>query len=73
MPLTVAFVNYSSLDHATWQWDFGDGTASSEKCANHTCAKAVNFSVTLNGKSANGADSDTKKDFVKVMPGVESR
>ncbi|MDQ3073745.1 MAG: PKD domain-containing protein, partial [Bacteroidota bacterium] len=56
-PLTVQFTDTSvtgSIPVSTWQWDFGDGSLSSQQNPSHTYASAGNFSVTLIVTDAQG-------------------
>lgn len=63
---TVSFVDKSSVKYGTiaaWEWDFGDGTSSTERNPTHTYPCNKDFEVTLVIKSTycpNGQASETK-------------
>jgi PKD repeat protein len=58
-PLTVAFTDESTGPVASWSWDFGDGTASTEQNPSHTYYLAGDHTVTLSVSSPNGFDTET--------------
>lgn len=63
-PLTRSFVD-KSVGALTWQWDFGDGTASADKKVSHTYAAPGTYAVVL--KVTNGGCENTiKKDVVII-------
>lgn len=63
-PLTRNFID-KSIGATTWQWDFGDGTASADQKVSHTYAAPGTYPVTL--KVTNGACENTiKKDVVVI-------
>ncbi|MBM3793510.1 MAG: PKD domain-containing protein [Acidobacteria bacterium] len=51
---TVAFADRSQGEIVSWQWDFGDGTASSERNPVHRYQKAGEFVVVLTVKGPAG-------------------
>jgi PKD repeat protein len=55
--LPVEFTN-TSLDAETYNWDFGDGTTSTEVSPTHTFTSLGVYSVTLSATSKNGKKSD---------------
>ncbi|MTI40106.1 PKD domain-containing protein [Fulvivirga lutimaris] len=55
--LEYSFKN-SSLNAATYAWDFGDGNTSTEKSPTHTYAEAGVYAVTLETKSEGGLTAD---------------
>ncbi len=58
IPLNVQFTDLS--ENATaWNWDFGDGTYSTEKSPSHTYSSAGTYTVNLTVKNVNGTDSKT--------------
>jgi parallel beta-helix repeat protein len=52
-PLTVQF-NGSGVSPVSWNWDFGDGTTSTEQNPVHKYANAGYYTVTLTVTSSNG-------------------
>jgi len=58
-PLTVEFTDESEGPVASWLWDFGDGTASTEQNPSHTYYLAGDHTVTLSVSSPNGFDTET--------------
>lgn len=52
-PVTVAFTNTSTPNTVEWEWDFGDGTTSSEREPGaHVYTQPGVYTVTLRAKSA---------------------
>lgn len=51
----VEFVDLSTGDITAWEWDFGDGTTSSEQFPSHTYSTTGSFEVNLTVTSATGA------------------
>ncbi|MCB9332534.1 MAG: PKD domain-containing protein [Lewinellaceae bacterium] len=56
-PLNVSFTDLSIYEPATWQWDFGDGTGSTEKDPEHLYPAPGVYTVCLKVSNGNGADS----------------
>jgi PKD repeat protein len=48
-----------STNATAWNWDFGDGTNSSQQSPVHTCSSAGNYTVNLTVSNANGTSSKT--------------
>jgi gliding motility-associated-like protein len=75
-PLTVKFKDSSeagSGNITTWQWDFGDGTLSSQQNPSHTYTNAGNYNVTLKVANSNGcANVINKSSFIKLQDGVKA-
>jgi PKD repeat protein len=65
--LSVIFTDKSANSPATWHWDFGDKTSSSEKSPQHTYAAPGTYSVTLTVVNSGGQSSKTV--FVTVSLG----
>jgi len=57
IPLTVRFNDTSTGAPALWDWDFGDGYASTEQNPIHTYYAAGNYTVTLKVSNADGPNS----------------
>ncbi len=55
-PLTVNFQGTSSLTVTAWNWDFGDGTTSTEQNPSHTYVSAGTYTVTLTIMHASGTN-----------------
>ena len=65
-PMKVSFRDRSLRKPASWSWDFGDGTTSTEKNPVHTYTKAGTFSVILTVKNSGGEDFTTKESYITV-------
>ncbi|WP_229390657.1 NosD domain-containing protein [Methanosarcina sp. DH2] len=57
-PLAVLFTD-NSQNATGWNWNFGDGTNSTERNTTHTYSSVGNYSVNLTVSNANGTDSKT--------------
>ncbi|WP_440945625.1 PKD domain-containing protein [Methanosarcina sp. T3] len=55
-PLSVQFTDFSK-NVERWNWDFGDGTNSTDQNPAHTYSTAGNYKVTLTVNNKNGTDS----------------
>ena len=55
-PLSVQFTDLSK-NATAWNWDFGDGTTSTEKSPNHTYSSAGTFNANLTAINVNGTSS----------------
>lgn len=58
--LTAIFTDDSSGDPTQWQWDFGDGSTSTEQDPVHAYAETGAYLVTLTVSNPNGSDSVTE-------------
>ncbi len=69
--LTVSFNNRSSLNTAIFQWNFGDGTASTQRDPSHAYQAAGEYFVKLKVGTPNGiCDSITRRICLRcVYPG----
>ncbi|MFV9504155.1 MAG: CARDB domain-containing protein [Oscillochloridaceae bacterium umkhey_bin13] len=65
-PLRVDFEDYSIGDINEWEWDFGDGTTSSEQNPSHSYNTPGMYTVTLNVIGQEGSDQMRRTDFVIV-------
>jgi|GEM_PF-4977429 len=63
--LTVEFTDESAGYPDTWEWDFGDGTSSTEQNPSHSYGVG-RFTVTLNVSNSAGSDSITKTDYIQI-------
>ncbi len=62
----IGFTDTSTGSPASWNWEFGDGSTSTEQNPNHTYGATGDFSVKLTASSAGGSSSITKT--VTVSP-----
>jgi uncharacterized protein (TIGR02145 family) len=68
-PFTVSFFDESlSTSTFSWQWDFGDGNTSTDVNPTHTYDSIGDFNVTLTIENQYGTDSETKVNFISVVP-----
>jgi len=65
-PLTVNFTDQSTGTPASWLWDFGDGTNTTEQNPLHTYANAGIYSVKLTVTNAGGSDEELKTGYITV-------
>jgi PKD repeat protein len=65
-PLTVQFNNQSYGNIASYQWDFGDGTTSTDPNPSHIYNAAGLYPVTLTVTGSNGQDA--RQLFIQVLP-----
>lgn len=68
IPLKIDFKDESSGDVASWFWDFGDGTTSTEKDPSHTYTKEGNYTIRLTVADSRGLTStESKANFVRAV------
>lgn len=65
-PLTVQFTDLSAGDITGWLWDFGDGDTSTFQNPSHTYDIPGRYTVTLEVTGADGSDTVTKTDYIRV-------
>jgi PKD repeat protein len=65
-PLAVTFSDMSTGIPATWTWDFGDGTTTTERNPSHTFTAAGKYTISLTVTNAGGSNTSTRKDYVTV-------
>jgi gliding motility-associated-like protein len=71
-PFTVQFTDKSPAA-ATWYWDFGDGTSSTQQNPSHTYSSAGDYDVTLSITLSGGCSNViTKKQYIKIHPAAVS-
>jgi PKD repeat protein len=63
-----SFTDLSAGDPTSWEWDFGDGTSSTEQNPTHTYICAGYFDISLTVTNADGC-TDTYYDYVYVENG----
>lgn len=75
-PLKVNFTDLSLPGSGTitnWEWDFGDGTISTEQNPAHTYTLAGNFRVILKVTNSNGClEVISKSSYIKLKNGVKA-
>ena len=64
-PFTVHFKD-TSYCPASWYWDFGDGTNSTEQNPTHTYTTPGNYTVSLTVSNSLGNSTKTQNDLVKI-------
>ncbi|MGB5062941.1 MAG: LamG-like jellyroll fold domain-containing protein, partial [Candidatus Competibacter sp.] len=65
-PLVATFTNTSSGTTTSYQWDFGDGTTSTDSYPTHTYAKAGTYTVKLTATGPAGSNTKTKTSYITV-------
>jgi PKD repeat protein len=63
-PLEVNFIDKSSGMPASWQWDFGDGSTSTDKNPVHRYTTLGSFTVTLTVANTDGQDTTSRGDYI---------
>jgi PKD repeat protein len=64
--LPVQFTDLSSNVPTSWNWNFGDGTTSTEQNPVHTYAESGIYTITLEACNSLGCDVVTLADFLEV-------
>jgi PKD repeat protein len=64
--LTVTFTDKSTNNPASWSWDFGDKSTSTDKNPVHKYTKAGKYTVSLTVKNAAGSNTKRISDYVTV-------
>ncbi|MDY0130219.1 MAG: PKD domain-containing protein [Methanosarcina vacuolata] len=65
-PLKVAFTDNSTGSPTSWNWDFGDGTNSTEENPVHTYNSSGQYTVSLTEKNNTYCGTKSVFDYVKV-------
>lgn len=65
-PLIVIFSDTSINDPATWLWDFGDGTTSTQQNPTHTYEQDGTYTVSLTATNASGSDAMIKTNYISA-------
>ncbi|MDW5551992.1 PKD domain-containing protein [Methanosarcina sp.] len=71
-PLTVSFTGQSTGSPASWKWNFGDGSNSTEKNPVHTYNESGLYSVKLTASNSNGSNALTKTGYIAVVSNVSN-
>ncbi len=69
VPMNVKFVDLSTQQPTSWQWDFGDGQTSTEQNPTHAYMKEATYTVTLTAKNQFAQDTKVMKDLITVGKG----
>ncbi|MDA3912209.1 MAG: FISUMP domain-containing protein [Bacteroidales bacterium] len=64
---SVQFTDVSTNNPTDWQWDFGDGNASTEQNPSHTYENEGTYTVSLTVSNALGSDTEVKNDYITVI------
>ena len=65
-PLSVQFTDLSVNNATAWNWDFGDGTNSTQRNPTHIYFAAGNYSVAITATNAAGSNKTTKTNYIQV-------
>lgn len=63
-PLSVQFNDTSTGNPTSWNWDFGDGTTSTQQNPKHTYSAVGAYTVKLNVTNGDGNSNLTKKNYI---------
>jgi len=66
VPLTVGFIDASTLSPTAWYWDFGDGNTSTARFPAHSYTGAGKYNVTLHVENEYGNSTIEKTEWVRV-------
>jgi hypothetical protein len=65
-PMTVEFADRSSNLPVSWEWDFGDGAAATDRNPVHTYTREGVYTVTLSATNCDGTGTETKVSYIVV-------
>jgi len=65
-PLTVSFTDQSTGQPSSWQWDFGDGVASTAQNPSHTYANVGSYTVSLTVANSGGENTVTRVNYINA-------
>ena len=65
-PIDVSFLDRSTGNPTSWEWNFGDGNSSNEQNPTHTYTSAGSYSVSLTVSDGSNSDSLTKSNSIFV-------
>jgi len=68
-PLTVNFINTSTGESTSVEWDFGDGTTSADPSPSHDYTIAGTYDVKLTISGPGGTDTSAMPGLISVQPG----
>ncbi|MDI6794288.1 MAG: PKD domain-containing protein, partial [bacterium] len=66
--LQFCFTDLSAGNITSWSWDFGDSGTSTDSSPCHTYTTAGSYTVTLEVSGPDGADIETKVNYIEVYP-----
>jgi len=67
-PLRVSFTDISTGTPISWNWNFGDGTSSTQKSPTHTYSAAGSYTVVLTVSNATGSNTVKKSNYIVANP-----
>ena len=67
-PLGVAFKDQSTNNPTSWEWDFGNGSTSSNQNPDASYSVPGSYTVTLIVKNASGANAVRMTNYITVFP-----
>jgi ELWxxDGT repeat protein len=70
--VTFDFTDDSTGTYDSRYWDFGDGSNSTDQNPSHAYASAGNYTVSLTISNGCGSDTETKNDYIEVLPSPEA-
>jgi len=65
-PLKTSFTSTSTGNITDWEWDFGDGSTSTDENPSHTYNTIGSYTVSLSVTSPEGSDTKTVPGFITV-------
>jgi PKD repeat protein len=66
--VTIDFFDDSTGTYDSWYWEFGDGSNSTESNPSHNYTSVGNYTVSLTISNGCGSDTETKIDYIEVLP-----
>jgi parallel beta-helix repeat protein len=65
-PMSVTFTTKSTGSPNAWNWNFGDGTSSTQQNPVHNYSTAGNYTVALTVSNSAGSNTTTKSNYINV-------
>lgn len=66
---SVTFTDHSTNNPESWSWNFGDGNTSVIQHPTHSYTTQGTYTVTLTVTNSAGNDTETKSNYITVVPG----
>jgi len=63
-PLNVHFTDKSTGNPTSWNWDFGDGSSSTDQNPNHTFSTVGAYTIKLTATNDDGSSSLTRNNYI---------